>query len=88
MAPPPSLRARQSLSKERFPTYFGALKTQNYHDPATSRGAHGYVGLSYSCFYYIHLLKSLVSLICGYKLSSERWIIPISKPLLFYHMYQ
>jgi hypothetical protein len=45
MAPLPPLRARQSLSKERFSAYFGALKTQTYHDPATSRGggSHGYV---------------------------------------------
>jgi hypothetical protein len=42
MAP---LRARQSVSKDRFSAYLGALKTQAYHDSTNSRGAgfHGYV---------------------------------------------
>lgn len=40
MAP---LRPRQSVAKERFSSYFGSLKTQTYHDPATARGggSHG-----------------------------------------------
>ncbi|KAJ6790102.1 hypothetical protein PWT90_02106 [Aphanocladium album] len=33
----PVLRPRQSLSKERFPTYFGSLRSQPYSDPNTSR---------------------------------------------------
>ena len=42
MAP---LRARQSVSKDRFSAYLGALKIQAYHDSTNSRGAgfHGYV---------------------------------------------
>lgn len=38
MAPYTPLRPRQSISKTFFPTYFGALKTQVYHDPSTTRG--------------------------------------------------
>lgn len=33
----PVLRPRQSLSKERFPTYFGSLRSQPYSDPNSSR---------------------------------------------------
>jgi hypothetical protein len=42
MAP---LRVRQSVSKDRFSAYLGALKTQAYHDSTNSRGTgfHGYV---------------------------------------------
>ncbi|KAH6895186.1 WD40-repeat-containing domain protein [Thelonectria olida] len=36
---PPVLRARQSLSKERFSDYFTNLRSQPYSDPNTSRGA-------------------------------------------------
>lgn len=45
MAPYTPLRSRQSISKTFFPTYFGALKTQVYHDPSTTRGgaSNGYV---------------------------------------------
>ncbi|TPX17445.1 uncharacterized protein E0L32_003088 [Thyridium curvatum] len=32
----PLLRARQSLSKERLPSYFASLKSQPYHDPNLS----------------------------------------------------
>ncbi|CEJ93314.1 Putative THO complex subunit 3 [[Torrubiella] hemipterigena] len=35
----PVLRARQSLSKERFPSYFGSLRSQPYSDPSAARGA-------------------------------------------------
>ncbi|KAI9171969.1 hypothetical protein HJFPF1_01460 [Paramyrothecium foliicola] len=35
----PLLRARQSLSKDRFPGYFGNLRSQPYNDPNSSRGA-------------------------------------------------
>ncbi|KAM0664125.1 hypothetical protein ACQRIT_001959 [Beauveria bassiana] len=33
----PVLRHRQSLSKDRFPAYFGSLRSQPYSDPNTSR---------------------------------------------------
>lgn len=34
----PSLRPRQSLSKDKFSTHFGALKSTIYHDPSIARG--------------------------------------------------
>ncbi|RSM16436.1 hypothetical protein CEP52_000401 [Fusarium oligoseptatum] len=35
----PVLRARQSLSKDKFSSYFGNLRSQPYNDPNSSRGA-------------------------------------------------
>jgi len=44
---PPLLKARQSLTKDRFTTYFAPYKSQAYHDPAATRGtaSHGLVSL-------------------------------------------
>lgn len=41
----PVLRARQSLSKDKFSGYFGNLRSQPYNDPNNSRGSnpHRYV---------------------------------------------
>ncbi|CAJ0546358.1 Ff.00g098310.m01.CDS01 [Fusarium sp. VM40] len=35
----PVLRARQSLSKDKFPSYFGSLRSQPYNDANNSRGS-------------------------------------------------
>jgi len=42
---PPLLKAKQSLTKDRFAAYFAPYKSQAYHDPAASRGtaSHGSV---------------------------------------------
>lgn len=34
----PVLRARQSLPKDKFSSYFGGLRSQPYNDPNSSRG--------------------------------------------------
>ena len=48
MAP---IRSRQSVSKERFSAYFGALKTVDYRDPSSrGAGSHGYVKMLFPSF--------------------------------------
>ncbi|PKS07874.1 hypothetical protein jhhlp_006482 [Lomentospora prolificans] len=48
----PLLRPRQSLSKDKFAPYFGALKSTTYHDPSAARGggalSHGLRSISWN----------------------------------------
>lgn len=71
MAPPP--RPRFNISKERFPEYFGSLKTQTYHDPG-SRGAgfHRYVSAISSCL--TSFLMSTHSPFGGYVPACRIWV--------------
>jgi hypothetical protein len=56
----PVLRARQSLPKDKFSSYFGTLRSQPYNDPNSTRGgSHSYV------FFFFFTGPTLISTLVG-----------------------
>lgn len=54
----PLLRPRYSLSKDKFPAYFGPLKSQSYND--TTSGPRGGGGSHHRYFAYLDYTSSML----------------------------
>ncbi|KAF4971159.1 hypothetical protein FZEAL_9913 [Fusarium zealandicum] len=76
----PVLRARQSLSKDKFPSYFGSLRSQPYNDANNSRGSNPNRWVNAELGSALALMLTAISQLTVYRVESPRdiggdWII-------------